>query len=109
MPHISMRRAASAKALQELKDVTPEDARAIRNAWKTIGKRSEARARIDALFRTYGVEYLGQSKRTGEHVYYCNAGDTYAPTILFAGMRMFVGCWGDLVERSAIRDRDNQW
>ena len=99
---IKMRRCASVKNLMTIKDVTQEDAQEIRRIWKTVTNRGEARENIDKILRTYGVEYLGQHKRSGEHVYYCNAGDTYAGTILFKGLRMFVGYWGDLVEKNLI-------
>ena len=56
----------------------------------------------------HGVEYLGDHKRAGVSVYYCNAGDAYAPTLCFTGGRLFVACWGDLVESGAIRERA-QW
>ena len=100
---ISMRRCASVNALMEIKDVTREDAEKIRTIWRTIGNRESARGQIDAVLRTYGVEYLGQHRRSGDHVYYCNAGDTYAPTIIFAGLRMYVGCWGELIERNRVK------
>jgi len=57
---------------------------------------------IDSLLGTYGVEFLGESHRTGENVYYCNAGDTYDTTVIFNGPSMRVGCWGDLIEHHAI-------
>ena len=106
MAKLSDRRAASIKALMTIKDVTKEDAQAIRHAWQTISGRQEAREAIDTILRTHGVEYLGKHKRTWDSVYYCNAGDTYAGTVLFHGLRMFVGCWGDLVERNIIREGD---
>lgn len=50
----------------------------------------------------YGVEYIGRCKRSGQSVYYCNAGDAYAATLIFKGKRLTVGCWGDLIESGAI-------
>ncbi len=50
----------------------------------------------------HGVEYLGWHKRNGAHVYYTNAGDPYAPALIFQGRRLSVGCWADLVERRAV-------
>lgn len=103
MPHIlSARTCASSKALQTIKDVTPADAWLIRHLWRTVENRKAARAAVDKVLCTHGVEYLGQSKRTVHHIYYCNAGDAYAGTILFAGNRIFVGCWGDLIEGGRI-------
>lgn len=103
-PTISTRKPASAKALCQLKDVTPELAEEIRHAWRTIPNRREAREAVDCLFRSSGVEYLGVHKRSHFDVYYCNAGDAYAPTILFIGLRMVVGTWADLVERRAVHE-----
>lgn len=103
MATLSNRRAPSVKALMAIKDVTCEDAEAIRTAWKTTRSRAEAREAIDRILSTHGVEYLGQHKRSGEHVDYCNAGDAYASTVVFIGMRCVVACWGDYVEKNLIR------
>lgn len=59
---------------------------------------------INRILRSHGVEYLGYDKVSGQHVYYCNAGDTYAATVIFIGTRLIVGCWGDLVERGRIEE-----
>lgn len=104
--HVSMRVAPSVKALMTIKDVTKEDAETIRKVWKTVGNRKDARAQIDAILRTHGVEYLGHHKLTGHHIYYANAGDAYAPTVLFAGLRAYVGCWADLVEAGKIKESE---
>jgi hypothetical protein len=104
MAHINDRRAASSKRLQEIKDVTPQIAAQVRKVWKTVTNRKDARDQIDKLIETYGVEFLGVHRSTGYDVYYCNAGDTYATTILFHGLNMTVGCWGDLVEGNRIRE-----
>lgn len=122
------RTAASLKNLETIKDVDRELAKRVRAVWrgdldavraafpdtdKVIdsyyhqpGARELRRVIIDKMIDTCGVEYLGQLKRSGEHVYYCNAGDTYAGTILFIGQRLVVGCWGDLVERNRIVERE---
>jgi hypothetical protein len=98
------RRAASVAKLCTLKDVTPELAEQIRKVWQTEPFRHVARAKIDKLFGAFGVEYLGQHRRSGEHIDYCNAGDVYANTIIFHGPNMQVGCVGDLVERNLIKE-----
>lgn len=119
--------AASVGALCAIKDVTPEIAKAIRTVWKTT-KESEVfaaspqtkewvdtcyrmpkfreirRHAIDCILGTHGIEFLGIYKPSGEDVYYCNAGDTYATTILFIGRRLIVTCWGELVEKNQIRE-----
>jgi len=91
-----MRTAASIARLCEIKDVTEEDAKRIRDIWKT--KRAPILTQIDKILNTYGVEFLGVLKRGGGDVYYCNAGDTYATTVLFVGDRLVVGCIGDYAE-----------
>ena len=64
------------------------------------------RRAIDELLETHGIEHLGRHRRSGEHVYYCNSGDTYATTLIFHGSNMYIGCWGDLVERNQIREAE---
>lgn len=99
-----MRTAASIKNLMTIKDVTEDDAKSIRRVWHNDPIKRRARDDIDAILRTSGVEYLGRHKRTGHDVYYCNAGDTYATTVLFIGPRLIVGCWGDLMEANAVHE-----
>ena len=94
----------SVKALMEIKDVTQGDAERIRTIWKTVKPRREARDQIDIILRTYGVEYLGWHKRQCQHVYYCNAGDGYALTVVFIGPRMRVACWADYIERNLVSE-----
>jgi len=110
-----MRRAASVASLLQIKDVTRDGAVEIRRLWH--GLRPDywyptgseqvlyVKRRIDQILETHGVEYLGKHKRTGLHVYYCNAGDTYATTVIFHGDNLTAGCWGDLVERNLISPR----
>jgi hypothetical protein len=47
----------------------------------------------------FGLESF--QTRKGEYVEYLNAGDTYAPTLIYRAGRYFVGCWGDIAEREA--------
>lgn len=60
------------------------------------------RMAIDIAGGFHGVEYLGRCKRSGQNVYYCNAGDAYAATLIFKGKRLTVGSWGDIVESGTI-------
>jgi hypothetical protein len=99
-----MRTAASIKSLTQIKDVTPEMAKQVRNVWKNMRGRIDAQNEINKLIDTHGVEFLGFHKRTGCPIYYCNAGDGYTGTVMFAQNRMYVGCWADLVERNLVRD-----
>lgn len=122
--------AASVSNLMQIKDVTEEDAALIREVWHTaspdvdtlakkykdLGKslpphgyttpRMLKRQIINVILRTYGVEFLGYSKRTKKAVYYCNAGDTYTATVLFMGRQLVVGCWGDWIERGKIKEAE---
>jgi hypothetical protein len=104
-----LRRAPSIGALMAVHHVDEQTAARARKAWLTIGNRREARHTVDSIIGTYGVEHLGMHKRAHEHVYYCNSGDTYATTVLFTGLRMYVGCYGDLVERRMIHETQSQF
>jgi hypothetical protein len=120
-----MKQAASVKALQEIKDVTPEIAKQVREIWHTMtreqliekfpnvrdynlqchnrpGTRRLRMMAIDAAIGTHGVEFLGTSRYSGQHVHYCNTGDAYTATVIFSGNCLRVGCWGDLVEHRGI-------
>lgn len=56
--------------------------------------------RIDAILGTFGVEYIPAGRGAkSPAIHYCNAGDTYATTILEVNGRFRIGCWGDIVER----------
>jgi hypothetical protein len=99
---IPTRIAPSVQNLMSIKDVTEEDANKIRHIWHTVGNRPIARQRIDGVLRTSGVEFLGHHKRLCVPVYYCNAGDTYATTVVFLGPVMRVACWGDYVEKNLV-------
>ena len=97
-------RLPSVKTLCELKDVTPEIARQMRAVMagpKKVDGLTRMQ-RLDALYGSCGVEYIPCGKGAcSPAFYYCNAGDTYAPTIVkFAGTNTFrVTTWGDIVER----------
>lgn len=101
---------ASIKRLCEIKDVTPEIAKKVRFYWNNpkAFPRDLRMKLINALIETHGVEYLGQHKRTGSQIEYCNAGDVYATTILFEGDHLRVGCWGDLAERNMVWDANDE-
>jgi hypothetical protein len=99
---IAGRRCASITALMQIKDVTEEDAQAIRRLWRYRPFRAGARAEIDKILRTAGVERLGTHKKHKCEVYYANGGDTYATTVLFVGMTLQVGTIGDLLDANLI-------
>lgn len=90
-----------AQGLTELRTVYPAAARIIeRQRFPDL-----ASAKMESLNHAagfHGVECLGYHKRQCRHVFYLNAGDPYAPTLIFIGDRMTVGCWGDLVESGVI-------
>lgn len=71
-------------------------------------RRTMALHAIDAALGTYGVEPLGEvSMRHGPPYEYCNAGDTYATTLVYDRDRdrLIVTSYGDIVE-SDPRFRD---
>jgi hypothetical protein len=122
------RRCASVKALQEIKDVTPEKAKLIRAIWRDMtrdklietfpsvaeyvrtcfnppGTRELRELAIDNTLDTCGIEYLGVSRKTGDSVTYCNTGDTNALTVMFFGPDLRLGCMGDVIESGLLRRR----
>lgn len=103
------RQCAKLDILTQIKDVTEDDAMRVRAAWHGIKNRHDAREEVNRIIQTHGIEYLGQMKRTGEHVYYCNAGDPYSTTVLFTGLRLWVGCWSDLIEANRIKENNSQY
>jgi len=117
--------AASIARLMSIKDIDRQTAIRIREAWTVWDRqtildncpvtarwhnscyhepklRELRREAINELSGMHGLELLGIHRRSHDYVYYCNAGDTYTTTILFHGSRLYVGCWGDLVERNAV-------
>jgi hypothetical protein len=55
---------------------------------------------INDLLEMFGVEYMPEGKNAKSPAFeYCNAGDTYATTVIFINGRYVIGCWGDIVER----------
>ena len=55
-------------------------------------------AEVSAIGDFYGVESLYPDY---PEILYCNAGDTYAPTLIFnhSTAQVRIGCWGDIVEK----------
>lgn len=110
----------SIKTIMQIKDVTKNDATRIKtimqsqsrtadwcndskaaqhliaSSWNEPRLHELKLVAIDEILNTYGVEYIRTKKRT---IYYCNAGDTYATTVMRVAGRYVVGCWGDIVER----------
>lgn len=74
--------------------------------FRTRSIRHYKREIIDRLIDTHGIEYLGVARNSGAHVYYCNTGDTYAPTIAFNGSIMRVTTFGDMVENQYITEHN---
>lgn len=68
---------------------------------------------INNLLEGYGVEGLPgkhDSHRTGPEYQYINMGDTYSTTLIYkrSSDRLFIGNWGDVVERNPrLFDNDN--
>lgn len=126
-----MNQCTTLNELRQIKDVGTEEAKLIRAVWKAEGRdaltslvegkagiflcyeqhanhiRTAKREVINGIINTSGVESLGIYR--GEEVYYCNAGDTYATTVLFIGPRLIVGCIGDITEKAGFREHSTQW
>ena len=88
-------------------DIDPEDIEAtdrwIRQCYNRPWESSLIMHAIDATIGTCGVECIGDEDKEAHESAdfdYCNAGDTYAATIIRDNNtgRYFVGCWGDCVE-----------
>jgi len=79
----------------------------VRQCFSRPGPRAIKRAACDELAGGYGVEYLGSYRRTGNAVYYSNAGDTYTATLVFIGHRLVVTDWGSLIESDAVRVKED--
>jgi len=76
-----------------------EDARSIRAAMENYG-RDRAMNIIDGFLGTYGVEYIPRGhNQKSPSITYCNTGETYDRTILYARGQFRIGSWGDIVER----------
>ena len=116
--------AASVKALDALKlDCTPQLVRAIwkattreevetiypaaadidRGYYNPLKLRELKREAINQAAGYSGVEYLGRDRRTGRLVHYCNAGDSYTPTICFAGSQLTVSDMAYWVESGRVK------
>ena len=95
---VMLRKCASVEQLCQIKDVTPDVAERVRHVWKHEPFRVEAMRQIDQLIGTFGVEYLGRTRKGDREVYYCNAGDTYATTVIFVEKTLRIGCWGDFFD-----------
>ena len=64
---------------------------------------------INIVLGTYGVEPLGTVRAfSGPSYEYCNAGDTYATTLIYtrATDTIRIGCWGDIAERMPASELD---
>lgn len=123
--------AVSKKRLVSELGLTPEQAKQCRAIWSTM-TRSQVRVLAENLgvkthhgfvecwsyFRAlvisaylgnggqngfFGLEYLGENRRSGFDVLYLNTGDTYTATLIFHNGTMRLDCCGSLVESGSIR------
>lgn len=97
----AIRKAESRAALY---DVYPPAAEIEREFYNPPFFRELKRQCLDSAAGFYGVEYLGWHKRAREDVYYLNAGDSYAATLVFIGRTMVVSCWAYYVEQRLIKE-----
>lgn len=92
-----------AKNRADLEAIYPPAADIDRCFFNTLRLRQLKREAANKAGGFYGVEYLGQDRRTGDHVYYANAGDTYAGALCFIGSRLVVECWAYWVESGRVK------
>lgn len=80
--------------------------------WRSsMWRRSVVMHAIDRILGTHGVEPLGPiAMSSGPPFEYCNAGDTYAVTLVFDRDRdkLIISSWGDIAERDP-RLRSNRY
>lgn len=77
-----------------------------RGYYRNYSTREIKRELINHAAGFHGVEYLGRNRRTGERMYYCNAGDPYAATLVFHGHVLLVSCWAHFVENNIVRTEE---
>lgn len=120
-----MRIAPSVKNLMESFRFDEATAKQIRWAWKDANKSDlrpivekvhklhhgyiESRSyaamlAIDIIGEFHGVEYLGKHSRNNADIDYLNSGDSYAPTLVFCGRRMFISTVGDMLENNYVKE-----
>ena len=92
-----------AGSLEELESLYPPAADIDNQNFGRSPLRALKRAAVDHAAGFYGVEYLGRDRRTGDSVYYCNAGDSYATTLCFIGARLVVCDWAHWVESGRVK------
>lgn len=54
--------------------------------------------KVDKILNTHGVEGFLEN---GQDVTYCNAGDTYAMTVMYHNGKLKIGDWGTIVEMNS--------
>lgn len=69
-------------------------------------RRTMALHAIDCILGTHGVEAIGEGEYSEGYAApyeYCNAGDSYAATLIYkrATDNLYVGCWATVAERIA--------
>lgn len=100
----------SVRTIMSIPGVSREQAKQIRKIMEDASSSckacDEAMVRIDKVLGTHGTEAIRCREWIDRYhqdirIVYCNAGDTYAWTVLFdtEAMRFSVGCYGDMVER----------
>lgn len=110
-----LRNAPSAASLIKYFRVSLSEANEIREVVSTSKSPRVALLIIDKrqLLVGYGVEdyiidphYYGRNQSGNIAFSYINTGDTYSPTLIARGDRVFIGCWGDEYERLPKNQRE---
>lgn len=97
--------------LDEIEEKFPVTAAWMRTCYHAPTRIHAMMNACDEAIGTYGIE--STEGRNGRSLKYCNTGDSYAATICFEFKqgffgrklsRVFVGCWGDWVEKHGKRE-----
>lgn len=82
---------------------SPATATWVRDCYNDPSLACQSKHAADRLLKTHGIEAIwregdGDDPRDRPLFEYCNAGDSYAPTLVFVGGRVEIATWGDMVE-----------
>ncbi len=87
--------------LEALLDKYPVTAAWYRSCYHPMAFGTAKLSIASEITECYGVEYIPAGRgHKSPAIEYCNAGDTYAATLMYVSGRGYrVGCYGDIVER----------
>jgi hypothetical protein len=101
-----------ATIVRDLQPDCVEDARKIRRIMNAFAHNPRRMlARVNEFMGAHGVEYIQDRLDECNQSYgieYINQGDSYIPTLCWdrSSGRIFISCWGDIVEKNPRRFGD---